>query len=267
MVVVVGVRQARLDERVGGQGAALGVAEEVIERGEVGGEIPGQPGGVDHPGRRETHPGVDVDPPRQARGFQPLENGLGVVVQGEVVIGDVDDEPRRRGRVVEGPVRERLRGHVAVPVVEGGETPRDRRDDRHLLGGVAGHDLRVFLIGGLTARLRGEHAYVVRDEPVHRRHRVRVARRVERSGHLLGHDAPVAGRVDDTEQLGINVREFLPRVGIRGVHVRRDPVGHDLAVRAVLGPLRDRVAQVLADPAPAARYHRGSAGAERRGET
>lgn len=56
--------------------------EEVAQGGEVGGEIPGQPGGVDHPGSRETHPGVDVDPPRQARGFQPLENGLGIVVEG-----------------------------------------------------------------------------------------------------------------------------------------------------------------------------------------
>lgn len=132
--------------------------------------------------------------------------------RGEVVVRGVDDEPRRRGRVVEGPVRERLRGHVAVPVVEGGESPGDRRDDRHLLGGVPGHDLRVFLIGGLAAHLRGEHADVIRDEPVHRRRCVRVARRV-RSGHLLGHDSPVTGRVDDAEQLGVDVREFLPESG------------------------------------------------------
>src|SRR2546427_430089 len=95
--------------------------------------------------RNWSRRGVDEDPPRQARGIQPLENGLSVVVEGEVLVGDVDDEPRRRGRVVEGPVRECLRGHLAVPVIEGGETPGDRGYHRYLLGGVAGHDLRVLL--------------------------------------------------------------------------------------------------------------------------
>jgi hypothetical protein len=41
----------------------------------------------------------------------------------------------------------------------------------------------------------------------------RPVRRVERSGHLLGHDSPVAGRVDDAEQLGVDVRKFLPESG------------------------------------------------------
>jgi hypothetical protein len=48
-------------------------------------------------------------------------------------------------------------------------------------------------------------------------------------------------------QLGIDVRVFLARIGIRGVHVLRHAIRHDAGVRAVLGPLRDRVAQVLAD--------------------
>ena len=136
-----------------------------------------------------------------------------------------------------------------MPVVEGGEPSGDRRDDRHLLGGVAGHDLRVLLIAGLAAHLGGERADVVGDEPVHRRRRVRIARRVERRGHLLGQDAPVAGRVDHTEQLGVDVGELLARIRVRRVHVLRDPVRHELAVRAVLGPRRDRVGQLLADHA------------------
>ena len=40
-----------------------------------------------------------------------------------------------------------------------------------------------------------------------------------------------------------------PGSGYGRVHVLGDAVGHDAAVRAVLGPLRDRVAQVLADNA------------------
>jgi hypothetical protein len=42
------------------------------------------------------------------------------------------------------------------------------------------------------------------------------------------------------------VGELLTRIGPGGVHGGRDAIGHDLAVRAVLGPARDRVAQLLA---------------------
>jgi hypothetical protein len=46
------------------------------------------------------------------------------------------------------------------------------------------------------------------------------------------------------------VGELLTRIGPGGVHGGRDAIGHDLAVRAVLGPARDRVAQLLAGPRP-----------------
>ena len=136
-----------------------------------------------------------------------------------------------------------------MPVVEGGEPAGDRRDDRHLPGGVPGHDLRVLLVPRRPPLLRGERADVVGHEPVHRRHRLRVRGRVVRGGHVLAQHAPVAGRVDDPEQLGVDVRVLLPRVRVRGIGVRRHRVGHDPAVRARAGPGRDRVAQLLADHA------------------
>jgi hypothetical protein len=41
---------------------------------------------------------------------------------------------------------------------------------------------------------------------------------------------------DEAEQPGVGVGELLTGVGVRGIHAGQDPVGHDLAVRVVLGP-------------------------------
>ena len=151
----------------------------------------------------------------------------------------------------ERPVRERARGHVAEPVVERRKPPSDPGHHRHLLGRVAGHELGVLVIGWLPAELGVEHADVVGEEPVHGGLLGRVVRRVE--GLLRLKNAAVA-LIEDPEQLGVDVRQLLTRIGPRGVHRRRYAVRHDRPVPSVLGPLRDRVAEVLADH-PLERLH------------
>jgi hypothetical protein len=248
--VVVGVADdLRLDERVGRQLAALGVREELVGREEVRRKPVAQPRGVDQPGQRVARGRVAVDPPGQPVRVEPVEQRLGAVVHREVRVGGVDDQAAGGRGVKERAVGERLRRHLREPVIEGRKAASERREHRHLLGRVAGHDLAVLVIGRLAAHLRGERGDVVGHEPIHRRHLVGVGRRVEGRDHLLGRHAAVARRIDLAEQLRVDVRELLARIGIRGVHVLRDAVGHDAAVRAVLSPLRDRVAQLLADHA------------------
>jgi hypothetical protein len=93
-------------------------------------------------------------------------------------------------------------------------------------------------------RLSGQRAYVVGDEAVHRRQLAWFWSVVGR-GDLLAELEPVL-LAEDVEQLGVGVRVFLPGVGAGAVHVAGHRVRHHLAVGAVLGPLRDRVGEVLA---------------------
>ena len=159
--------------------------------------------------------------------------------------GSVHDEPRGRGGDPEGPVGHRLGGHLAEPVVEHAERAGQRAEDRDLLGRVARHDLLVFLVGRLSSELHGQEADVVGDEAVHRRP-LALGWSVVRRHHLGGVLESVR-LVEDVEQLGVRVLVLLPRVGVGSVHVGGDPVGHRSPLGAVLGPRRDRVAQVLAD--------------------
>ena len=57
---------------------------------------------------------------------------------------------------------------------------------------------------------------------------------------------PRLTRVEEPEQLGVDVGELLTGVWPRGVQGWRDPVG-DPRVRAVLGPRGDRIAELLPD--------------------
>ena len=246
--VVVGVADdLGLDERVGGQLTALDVLEELVGGEEVRREPPPQPGSVDEPGQGVVRRRVAVDLPRQAVRFEPLEDRLGrVVLHERLRRRQVHDVARRRGGVEERPVRERARRHLAEPVVERREPPSEARHDRHLLGRVARHDRRVLVVGGLAAEFRREGADVVGDEAVHCGLAVRVVGRVER---LLRVQHRPVGVVEDPEQLGVDVGELLSRIRPRRVHRGRHPVRHHLALRAVLSPRRDRVAQLLADHA------------------
>jgi hypothetical protein len=54
-------------------------------------------------------------------------------------------------------------------------------------------------------------------------------------------------RINVAEQLRVDVRVLLARIGIGSVYVLCDAVVNDTALGSVLGPLRDRVAQVLAE--------------------
>ena len=92
-----------------------------------------------------------------------------VLCTGKFPYGRVDDQAGGGPGVEERAVGERLRGHLREPVVEGREPARQRGEDWHLLGRVAGHDLAVLVIGRLAAHLGGERADVVGHEPVHRR--------------------------------------------------------------------------------------------------
>jgi hypothetical protein len=67
------------------------------------------------------------------------------------------------------------------------------------------------------------------------------------SGHLLGQRAAVGGRVDDAEQLRVDVLVLLARVRVGRVHVLRHPVRHVPLVGTVLRPLRDRVGELFAE--------------------
>src|SRR5207244_9464564 len=70
-------------------------------------------------------------------------------------------------------------------------------------------------------------------------------RRVPGRGHLLAELEAVV-LVEDVEQLRVGVVPLLTRVRVR--RVRRDRVRHHLPLGTVLGPIRDRVAQLLPDP-------------------
>ena len=116
----------------------------------------------------------------------------------------------------------------------------------HLRGRVAGHDLGVLLDLRLAAELDGQHADEVGHETVHRR------QPAGSRGALTDFSASSLKRfcvVEEPEQLGVDVREFLARVGVRRVHVGRHAVGDDPVRRLVFRPLRHRVRQLLADDA------------------
>ena len=161
--------------------------------------------------------------------------------------GAVDNETRRARRGPERSVHERLRGHLAKPVVKHAEALREAAHDRHLLRRVAGHDLCVLLVGRLPAHLRREDADVVGHEAVHARHG---AGRWRVPGHADSlADLETVLLFEAAEQLDIGVEVLLARVGVRSIHIRRDRIRDRLSLGAVLGPPRDRVAQTLPDHA------------------
>ena len=237
-VVVVPADDLRLDERVGRQLPLLGILEELSRGEEVGGEVAGEPRGVDDAGQRVVRWRVAVDLPRQPGRVEPVKQRLRVVVTRERPRRrGVHHKARRRPSVEEGAVGIGARRHVAEPVVERRKTARDRRQDRHLLRRVAGHDLRVLLDRRLTPKLGGQHADVVGQETVHRR-RLAVARLVE---GLVRLQLEAVLLIENPEQLRVDVRKLLTRIGTRRVHVRRHPVGDDPVLRPVLRPIRDPV--------------------------
>ncbi len=214
---------------------------------EVGGEAVAQPRHVDHPGEGDRVGLEHVDLPGLAVLLEPVEDRLGVVVVHEVAHGPIDHESRRRRGGPERAVGHGLRRDLAEPVVEHAEPAGDLREHGHLLWGVAGHDLRVLVVGRLAAHLGREEADVVGDEAVHGGG-LAGRRRVERRHHL-GRVLETVGLVEHVEQLGVRVLVLLARVGVRRVHPGRHAVGDHLALGTVLRPLGDRVAQVLADHA------------------
>ena len=123
-------------------------------------------------------------------------------------------------------------------------SPARSRQHRHLLRRVAGHDLRVLIHRRLAPESTVKHADVVDDEAVHRR-RLAVARLVE---GLLRLQLEAVLLIEDPEQLRVDVRHLLARIGVRRVHVRGDAVADDPTVGPVLGPLGHGVRQLLADP-------------------
>ena len=145
----------------------------------------------------------------------------------------------------ERPVRIGAGRYVAEPVIERREAPRDRRQHRHLLRRVAGHDLRVLIHRRLAPEFDRQDADEVGDEAVHRR-RLTVARLVD---GLLRLELEAVLLIEDPEQLRVDVRKLLTRIGIRRVHICRHPVGDDPVLRPVLCPIRDRVRQLLSDHA------------------
>src|SRR6185437_4813853 len=69
---------------------------------------------------------------------------------------------------------------------------------------------------------------------------------VPRSGDLIA-DLVAVVLVERAEQLGVGVEVLLARIRVRGIHVRSDRVGDGLPLGAVLSPIWDRIAQLLAD--------------------
>ena len=233
--VVVVVRHARLDERVGGQGAELHVLVEVAHRREaLGAPVLLEHGRVQHAGERDELELVEVDPPGDARLLEAVEDrGRRGCVEPLVVAaaGLVRDESVRRRGVEERPVAERLRRHRAVPVVVDGEVLRERGEHGQHRRGERPHDLRG-LVGGGRRALAEPHVVdpVVAHEARHRRVDV-AGRRVERGRHGLDEELGVRGGVDGVEDLGVDVRELLARVGVRAAH--------DLVGRALVDVGRD----------------------------
>ncbi len=193
----------------------------------------------------EIRAGVDL--PRAIVRLEAVEQRLGGVLPCPLHRRFVRHEARGGPCRPERAVHERLRGDLGEPVVEHAEGPGDPVEHRHLLGRVAGHDLRVLLIGGLAADLAGERADVVGDEALHAR--LGACRRDVPRGRDGLADLEAVVLFEDVVELRVRVVVLLARVGVRGVHIGRDGVGDRLALGAVLGPLRDRVGEVLADHA------------------
>jgi hypothetical protein len=83
------------------------------------------------------------------------------------------------------------------------------RGDRYLRRRMARHDLGVLIGGGRPAHLGGEGADVVGDEPVHGGPLTLVFRRVIGGGDVLERHPAVGGRIDEAEELGVDVRILL----------------------------------------------------------
>ncbi len=179
--------------------------------------------------------------------LEAIEQRLGGVLSRPLEHGRVGHEPRGGPGRPERAVHERLGRDLAEPVIEHAKRPRDPVEHRHLRGRVAGHDLRVLLIRRLAADFAGERVDVVGHEPVHGR--LGSGRRnIPRRGHRLA-DLEAVVLVQRVVELGVGVEVLLTGVRVRRVHVRRDRVRDGLALSAVLGPVGNRVAEVLADHA------------------
>ena len=132
-------------------------------------------------------------------------------------------------------------------MVEHSEVPHQRAQHRYLLRRVARHDLAVLVVEGLSPELYGEGADVVGDEAIHRG-LLAIRWCVIRRDHLSG-VLEAVGRVEHVEQLGVGVLILLPGIGIWRIHVSGNPIRHCAEFGTMLGPSRDRVAQVPAqDP-------------------
>ena len=211
----------------------------------MGGEAVPQARHVDETGERDGVGLQHVDLPGPAAALETVEDRLGRVVTHEVGDRPVHHEAGGRRRGPERAVGQRLRRDLAEPMVEHAEPPRQRADDRHLFGRVAGHDLAVLLVGGLPAELDGEEADVVGDEPVHRRLPARRRR-------VVGATISVASlkRLASSRMLNswVLVCGYSSPGSGSGMSIPAEiAVWHDPALCAVLGPGRDRVAEVLAD--------------------
>ena len=130
-------------------------------------------------------------------------------------------------------------------MVEHSEVSGQTTQHWELLGGVAGHDLGVLVVGGLTTDLTGEGADVVGDEPVHGGRRTA-------GGAFQGSVAPspILNRLWSSRVLKSWVlvcEVLLARVGVGRVHIRGDRVGNHLALGPVLCPLWYGIRELFAD--------------------
>ena len=211
----------------------------------MGGQAILQPGKVDQPRERQRHWLHDVDLPGLAVGFQPFKNRLGVVLREPFPQRTVHDRTRRGSGSPERAVHKRLRWNLAEPMVEDAEVPGETVQHWELFWGVPSHDVGVLVVSGLATDLSSERRDVVGHEPIHRRGCTR-SRSIPRRRGCFSDLEPVLV-VDDVEQLGVGVEVLLARVRIRRVHIGGDRIRNIPSVSAVLGPVGDRVAQVLAD--------------------
>src|SRR5438309_6581147 len=99
---------AWFDERVGRQSSLSRVLVELIDRREMSGELRLEPLRMNQPGGGDELDRVDVNSPRNLRGVKSVEDRLRVVVCREIPGWTVENHPRRRCGVGEGPVRVRL---------------------------------------------------------------------------------------------------------------------------------------------------------------
>ena len=213
----------------------------------MSGELVPQPRHVDQSRERHRVQFRAVHLPRAAASLDALKDGLGGVVREEVSERRIHRKTRRTRRSPERPVRKRLRWHLAKPMVEHGKAARETGQHRHLLGGESGHDLGVFLIGGLATHFRGEGADVIGDETVHGRRLFGFGGVVRR--HNVGTEFESVGLVKDVVQLHVRMRIFLASVRIGAVHIGGDGEGDAPPLRSVLGPWGNRVGKFLAEHA------------------